>query len=240
MATAAITGTVGDGATEAEIVAGAGTIVITLTGDTLIAAGGGGMPVVDGFSTDTIANYTQAAGSWSVTGGVLHLVTTGANSCLQYSLAAASTISQYGKIKIIGGSADTISGIIFRYTNSSSPFYVVLYEWNADRVRWGNCDTPGAGFQVIGNYTSAGLDAGHNFGVTVTGTGTGTVVSIWKDVTADAPTNATTWDARGADYTLTDDPGAYAVDAGLYIGLFATADTAGHSDIDNFSGGDIP
>jgi len=41
MATAAITGTVGDGATEAEIVAGTGTIIITLTGDTWPAAGGG-------------------------------------------------------------------------------------------------------------------------------------------------------------------------------------------------------
>jgi hypothetical protein len=41
MATAAIGGTVGDGATEAEIVAGTGTITITLDGDTWIAAGGG-------------------------------------------------------------------------------------------------------------------------------------------------------------------------------------------------------
>jgi hypothetical protein len=40
MATAAIAGTVGDGATEAEIVAGTGTITITLTGDTWIAGGG--------------------------------------------------------------------------------------------------------------------------------------------------------------------------------------------------------
>jgi hypothetical protein len=36
---AAITGTVGDGATEAEIVAGSGTVIITLTGDTWVAAG---------------------------------------------------------------------------------------------------------------------------------------------------------------------------------------------------------
>jgi hypothetical protein len=36
---AAVTGTLGDGATEAEIVASGGTIIITLTGDTWVASG---------------------------------------------------------------------------------------------------------------------------------------------------------------------------------------------------------
>jgi hypothetical protein len=37
---AAVTGTAGDGATEAEIVTGGGTIIITLSGDTWVTAGG--------------------------------------------------------------------------------------------------------------------------------------------------------------------------------------------------------
>jgi hypothetical protein len=61
MATATITGTVGDGATEAEIVAGAGTVIITLTGDTWIAAGGAsgdyGITTYDTTPTSSVAGH---------------------------------------------------------------------------------------------------------------------------------------------------------------------------------------
>ena len=58
MATAAITGTVGDGATEAEIVAGAGTIVITLTNDTWVES-----TTINTFYVDPTATGTNDGSS---------------------------------------------------------------------------------------------------------------------------------------------------------------------------------
>jgi len=81
MATAAITGTVGDGATEAEIVAGTGTIVITLTDDTWVAAEG--LPVTasllvyyDSISS-TITDDANGVSQWNdISGNNNHLVQT--------------------------------------------------------------------------------------------------------------------------------------------------------------------
>jgi hypothetical protein len=73
MATAAITGTVGDGATEAEIVTGGGTVIITLTGDTFIGGGIETAGYTEGGATtgDQWSAYRYYTQIVVVTGGTL-------------------------------------------------------------------------------------------------------------------------------------------------------------------------
>ena len=76
MATAAITGTAGDGCTESDIVTGGQTIIITLTGDTWIAAGGGttyfGECNTDGSLLGTPAGYDYGGPAWISNTGYLY------------------------------------------------------------------------------------------------------------------------------------------------------------------------
>ena len=62
MATAAITGTAGDGITESEIVAGSETIIITLTGDTWVASVGADNAITTALIAGIDSDGSETAG----------------------------------------------------------------------------------------------------------------------------------------------------------------------------------
>lgn len=128
MATCAVTGTVGDGATEAEIVTGSGTIILTLTDDTWIA----GAPTETYemfYNCDYPSQTTYAYGPHGVGSITGTLAGTGAavNTPASYSIADSP---DGGNVFAAPSGADFDARISFPITSShftSSVGYISLY-----------------------------------------------------------------------------------------------------------------
>jgi hypothetical protein len=157
-----------------------------------------------------------------------------------YTATSAGSVNQYCKVTLTANNtgANVRGGALFRYTDASSACYSVMIDDLDDTVFWYFHSTPTAGGSLINSGTETiTFSVPANFGLTITGTGASTVVRIWLNPTADAPTSASSWDARAADLTLTDDPGT-AVDTGNFVGVLGQG-SLGAVEFDNFFGGGL-
>jgi hypothetical protein len=241
MATAAITGTITESVTEADIVSGGRTIQIELTGDVWIAAGSSLAAFSDDFNrgdSDSLgANWTETGGDIDIASNTLSFVAGSYAAMLAVHNTPCNTVSQYVKVKMT--SSLTYLGALLRYTNSSSDYYLIAATGGTN-FGWFSYTSLGAGEVQQGADTSlAGWGNPESIGVTITGTGTNTVVRVWRNPTANAPdAGGTTWDSSAAGITWTSDP-SNAVDTGNYIGL-GGSQSSGPTAMDDFFGGDIP
>jgi hypothetical protein len=83
------------------------------------------------------------------------------------------------------------------------------------------------------------LADGDTLSATITGTGTGTIIRLWKNTTNNAPAAVDGWDSAGdtADKTISASGGwTHYADAGRYVGLGCQTGTNVY---DNFYAGDI-
>jgi hypothetical protein len=159
-----------------------------------------------------------------------------------YTGTACNTVNQYVQVELAGTSEGDYVQIPIRYSNSTTEFYYL--EFSASTVDWYHMSQIGGAATQINasSGTPANVGAGAVYSITITGTGDSTVVRVWTDSghLGIAPTSADTWNGDNTpDATFTDNP-ANPVDAGNYVGLGGTQNTANWIEFDDFYGGDIP
>ena len=190
-------------------------------------------------STNLGANWTEASGDFEIQTNALAFVTTGnARGFAIYNTATAG-LSQYVKIAATFDAANGFALIAVRYVDASSPFYAIEFDDQVGNlVRWYGYDNATTEGAQVDSGTVA-FASGDTFGVTVTGTGTGTELRVWLNPTGDAPSSVSVWGGAGPGLTLTADPPT-AADTGLLVGVGGHCAAADDLVMDNFFGGDVP
>lgn len=211
------------------------------------AGGGGGSPSAfsddfDRANGDSLgANWTEAAGDADIVSNEYRISTGGFGVVTSvYTGEACTTANQYVMITI----DDTFlqyPWVVLRYTDSSSPYYAVQFDGNNGTAEWYKfddaSDTSG---DSIGTVDTGADLTGVAMALTITGTGASTVVRIWR-TPGGLPSAADNWNGdTSPDGSLTDDPGANAVDTGIYVGIGGQVSAADTLTLNNFFGGDIP
>jgi hypothetical protein len=208
--------------------------------------GGGGSPAAfsDDFnradSASLGANWTEAAGDQAIFSNGLRQVTASYGKIYTiYSGTPTNTVKQYLRVQFVDDGGE-YPGVILRYQNSSSVFYSLSHDSN-DLWEWYSCPNTTGSCTLIGTVDTGTFSDGQHFGLTIDGTGTSTVIRIWKSPTANTPVSATEWDSGDTtpDGSLAQDP-ASAADVGTYVGLTSAAGNANTVRMDNFFGGDAP
>ena len=195
-------------------------------------------------STNLGANWTEAAGDAEIVSNMMRLMSSSyADHFMIYTGTATSTVDQYVKFTI---TTTTLTAdpkfpcVIFRYTNSSSPFYPIFFNVNGDNVTWQHYPTTAGGATVIETSGTLAIALGDTFGVTISGTGTATVIRIWKTPTGNIPTSESDWGGDTTpDVTFTADPSS-AVNTGNNVGIGGEQQTGSDINLDDFFGGDAP
>lgn len=184
------------------------------------------------------ANWTEINGDLQIIGNTLQNASVSVNDSAVYN-TPVNTVNQYVKFKIIDDSSLRTCKAILRYTDASSPFYVVECDAQFDTVEWFRVATATFGTVASVQSVSQAITSGDTVGVVVSGTGTSTVVAFWLNPTGAAPTSATLWGGAAPTQTFTNDP-ANAVDTGSKVGVCINSGSAPGQKLDDFSGGDVP
>lgn len=189
--------------------------------------------------SDTLGSkWTEVVGDTDIVSNAASFQSTSFSKCFSiYSAQSCTTINQYAKF-MVTFSAQCYVGIIFRYTDASSAFMGLQVGSTEDTAFW----------TYYSNSTATSVDvtsgaitvnSGDTFGVTITGTGTNTIVRVWRNITANAPTSASLWDGTAPTLEFTTNP-PNPVDTGFTVGIEGYTSAAGTSQLDNFYAGDIP
>ena len=224
-------------------------MAITKSGGTVAAGGPSGQNFSDLFTrgdSDSLGgNWTEQVGDADIVSNAMSFQTAGWDKIVAiYSGTATDTANQYIKVNLAYSAP--YPAIILRYTNSSSPYYVIQASTvSSCEFIWAYYPdaTTGSGTD-IGASADAGTcsDPTSTIGVTITGTGDNTVVRIWNNPTANTPVSASEWDSGDStpDITWTDNPGVNAVNTGGYVGVQGIQESAGNIVFYDFYAGDAP
>lgn len=214
------------------------------------ASGGGG----GNFSSDfTGTNGNPWPSDWTTLNGSMEIQSntgrfnTGSftNNSASFTGGTCSTIDQYQKVAFPTFAANSYYKAIFRYTNSSSPFYIIQLDVNAGGIEWHYAATLAA--FVAGTVTVIGTSGGFapfasndTLAITLEGTGNSTNFRFWKNPTGNTPTGDNNWGGASAPVTMADDPGLTVVDTGGVLGVGCEQSGANQTSIDTWFGGDTP
>jgi len=209
---------------------------------------GGGLA---SFSDDFIRADSDSLGSnWTEIAGDIDIVSNQANApatfdfsekAAVYTGTACTTVDQYVKVTFpSSGAANTRPGIIVRFTNSSSPYYEIRFQMAGpgSTINWYVMATAGGSETLVDFVSSFDDTLPGTVGLTVSGTGTSTVINLWNNPSANAPTSDSLWDGSGPTASLTGNP-ASPVDTGNYAGI-AGIGSSGAITWSAFFGGDTP
>lgn len=216
------------------------TVVVIARG----SGGGGGGPAAfsDNFDRadgDSLgANWTEEAGDADIFSNTYRLSTGSFGVINSIYDTPTGSLTQYVKVTL--GADYQYPWLTFRHTDSSSADYRCQLDGSAGSVECymfaSAADTSG---DSIGTGSTSAFSAGNTFCGTVTGTGSSTVWRFWKNCT-NLPSAADNWDGDTTpDITITDDPGAFAVDSGEYVGIGGQQGAADTVRLDNFTAGGL-
>ena len=187
-------------------------------------------------------NWTQAAGDFDILTNSIIFGSGGVSAIAIYSAQSTGSADQYMKFSLRMATANSVY-VIFRYTDASSPFYILLFNESIDDVEWYKENS----IADLSDTLIVAADAGPEYGaestwsVTLAGTDNGTVFRGWLNTSNNVPDSAISWDTiTTPDFTLTTDPGANAVNSGNYLGLGGYNADSFAFGYDNFFGGPIP
>lgn len=200
----------------------------------------------DGFSDDFNrangdslgSNWTEARGDTDISSNTMALQSHSVNP---YTGAATLGLNQYIKATISEGAGDNYPTYFFRYTNAASRFYGIQFSLAPSATPvgwrvWTDVNNEAASIQEA----ALSFSSGDTIGVTLAGTGNDTTVRFWLNPTGDRPDSSTSWGGdTSPDLSLTNNPGANAVDTGNYVGLGGYTSGAGTTIFDNFFGGSM-
>jgi hypothetical protein len=196
--------------------------------------------ISDNFS-GTLASWTTRIGEYAIVSGELSATTGG---IVEYTQTSTASAEQWAAIKYVTLPSNTYEGIVLRSPGASGNRYRVA--WNVAGARWEwhaiteagvviNAIKVGAIKQDTLALTESPLN--NTWGFTITGTGTSTVVYLFKNPVSSQPLSATGWDSA-TDWTgkMTVTWNPVVVNTGNIVGI--TSGTA--SRLDNFSAGSLP
>lgn len=189
------------------------------------------------------ADWTEANGDMEVFSNTISNVSTSTWVHIAHN-TSLNTVTQYGKITLISENltvgAAGHGGLVLRYTNASSPFYLVSVNSYGGTLDWSVVDDATHASSSTVQSTSTSFASGDTLAVAVSGTGTSTVVRVWKNATGNAPdSGGTTWNSASPDHTFTNDPST-AVNTGSLLGVAHYSHAGNGWRLDNFYGGDVP
>jgi hypothetical protein len=203
------------------------------------AAASSGAAFSDNFNSGTLSNWTIINGTPYNTG--TKFSNTNAGFAFEGAVynTSCNTVQQYVKFTAAQFNAGKLCYAILRYTDSSSPFYIVDFNQPDDTIEWIRvADATFATRVSIQTISQASAD-GDSVGFVIAGTGAATTIGMWLNPTGAAPTSTTSWGGSAATQTFTTDP-ASAVDTGSKVGLVIACGSAHGPELDDFSGGDCP
>jgi hypothetical protein len=209
----------------------------------------GALPASGAAFTDDFnrADAATLGANWTVLSGTIsNQVNKASSATLDYTNMAVvyvtntGSVNQYAKITIDGTSRagrGIYPKIIFR-ANGTNEHYNLTFHVNENLVKW-NYMTNAAGNSTLIASAALTIEETNTFGATIIGTGTTTILRVWRE-----PTNLATamdnWDGDATpDVSFTDDP-AVACDSGLQVGFGGAASDAADLRWEDFAGGDIP
>jgi hypothetical protein len=196
----------------------------------LIPSAAGGAAFSDDFAgTGTLgANWTVTTGTWGRVSGQCSLSSIG--GCLAgYTGTACTTLDQYVKATLSTISS-SYPALVFRRENGTPTNNYYVYK-DGLTIVWAN----DAGGSI--QSASMSLSNGDSLGITVTGTGSSTIVRVWKNPAANTPTSLTVWGGASPDVTFTNNS-SVASDSGTTVGLGGNNQSS--LIYDDFFGGDVP
>lgn len=223
-----------------------GAVRAKANGIAITAGGGGGQNFsydftgTDGAEWD-VAKFTEASGSVNILTNQGRFVTTGfVFNAPIYTGANCSTVNQYHRLTVITVGVSNYLQYIFRYTDASSPYYTLEIDVSNGNASWYYWASLNTGSVQIGSTQDIGsLVTTNTISVTLTGTGTATVMRAWLNATGNTPdSGGALWGGAGPTLSWTDDP-ASAVDTGVKIGLGCYMSAVVQL-VDTWFGGDIP
>lgn len=160
-----------------------------------------------------------------------------------YTGGNCATVNQYQRFTLSAFASLSFLQIIFRYTDSLSPFYVVEFDPTNITIVWQYFANLAA--FIAGTSTTiqtgtpiSGWTAGDTVSIVINGTGNATELNVWRNATGNAPTSASVWGGAGPGANYTNNP-AIAVDTGVVLGIAGTQNTANSTKIDTWFGGDV-
>jgi hypothetical protein len=187
------------------------------------------------------AGWTEDAGDLDVVSGTLR---TQADSfadhvCIRTDTSLAA--DQYLRVVVSNpGSGSNFPEFYFRYTDAASPHYVLQLDANSATAEWIRRASVGGADTSI-QSTNIGTGDGYvTYGITLQGTGTGTILKIWVNPVNNTPTDVNNWDsgADAADFSFTNDP-ASPVNSGIRVGIGGVSNIVEGCRFDNVFGGDF-
>lgn len=217
-------------------------------------AGGGGTSSLE-FSDDfnradsaTVGNgWTEVnqSDSMEISGNALRMFGGVDSPVVAQTGTTLSGVGQFAKVtSTVSDSANSYMGVMFRYTDSTSPHYGVY--WSTASGGLGEWYRASNATNIAGLFASLvqdepfGWASGDSVGITVMGTGTNVVVRMWLNPTGAQPdAGGTTWGSASPTVTMSEDPGT-PVDTGNIVGLTANSNEGGDTiDFENFSAGTV-
>lgn len=217
---------------------------IQLIASMSIPSGGGGVNFSDDFvrpdSESLGPNWTEVVGNFDINSNAMRFRTASfAKQLAVYSGQATDTVDQYSKVAFPTLLGSVYPEMAFRYTDSSTQFYSVQLLQAENQAKWQYYSSSAASSSTIATAALT-VDSGDSFGITLEGTGTSTVVRIWRNPTGGIPDSATSWGGDATpDVTFTTDPGT-PVNTGNYIGVMGYQNAVNTIIVNAFFGGDIP
>ncbi len=189
------------------------------------------------------SNWTEAYSDQGILSNKLALTTSEyVKNLAIFSGSATASTDQYVKAAVYSTVAGGYPEMVFRYTNSLSSYYAIEFNVDGDTALWRRYATASGVPDNISASTAMTITSGDVFGITVSGTGTNTVVRVWRNPTGNSPNSATDWGGDSSpDLTFIDDP-ATPVNSGTYAGVGGYMDYGaanGSISFDNFFTGDV-
>lgn len=207
---------------------------------TSVGGGGGGSSFSDDFNRANGAigsNWSCFAGGGNITSNTATFTATSfaENGCV-WSAATTGSPNHFVKVQFPSGSA-RYPRIYFRYTDATSPCYFLQLEISSETWEWYQKPVCNGATENLIQAQAAVASGINTYGMTVDGTGTATVVRLWRTPTGNAPdSGGATWNSASPTWSFTTDP-ASAVDTGNSVGIGGVQSSAGEIIIDNFYGG---
>jgi hypothetical protein len=137
------------------------------------------------------------------------------------------------------GSGSNFPQAYLRYTNTSSPYYVLTFTASGGVVEWQRLASIGGASETVQSADAGVANGYRTWGITIDGTGTGTVIRCWTGVTADAPDSVTSWDGDTTPEITFDNNPTVPVDSGPFVGVGGATSIAQGIRFDNVFGGDF-
>lgn len=183
------------------------------------------------------ANWTTSAGAADINSNAYRSNTGSFGNVISVYNTSAGSLTQYVRVTL--GVTNIYPWIILRYTDASSPFYAFQVTGTNGLVEWYKFPNAAGSGTLIASATMAGGDmTGQTYGISLSGTGAGTVVNAWRQITG-IPSAVGNWNGDTSPDQTFGTPGANNVDTGQLVAIGGQTSLANTMTLEDFFGGGL-